>query len=131
MKFEVIEKPNDWTKEIKRQISSSPTLQARYDYWVAFNEYAFNNAQFVKVFNRRKAITDHWMTLSVGSSACHINLLQVRKDNNIIVERYITDDKELYQKVYSHKEDIEADMGIALDWRELPDKKIRKQAEFW
>jgi hypothetical protein len=126
VKFEVIEKPNDWTKEIKRQTSSSPTLQARYDYWIAFNEYAFNNAQFAKAFNRRKASTDHWMTLSVGSSACHINLLQVRKDNNIIVEWYITDDKELYQKVYSHKEDIEADMGMALDWRELPDKKASR-----
>ena len=32
VKFEVVEKPNDWTKEIKRQASSSPTLQARYDY---------------------------------------------------------------------------------------------------
>ena len=83
VKFEVIEKPNDWTKEIKRQMSSSPTLQARYDYWVAFNEYVFNNAMFAKAFNRRKASTDHWMTLSVGSSACHIGLLQVRKDKKL------------------------------------------------
>lgn len=102
MKFEVIEKPNDWTKEIKRQTSSSPTLQAGYDYWVAFNEYAFNNTAFAKVFSRRKASTDHWMSLSVGSSACHMDLSQVRKDNNITVEWYITDDKELYQKFYFH-----------------------------
>ena len=34
----------DWAKEIKRQTSSSPMLQARYDYWISFNEYAFNNA---------------------------------------------------------------------------------------
>ena len=126
VKFEVIEKPNDWAKEIKRQTSSSPTLQARYDYWVAFNEYAFNNVTFAKAFNRRKASTDHWMTLSVGSSGCHISLLQVRKDNNITVEWYITDDKELYQKFYSHKADIESDMGMALDWRELPDKKASR-----
>ena len=93
VKFEVIEKPNDWTKEIKRQTSSSPTLQARYDYWVAFNDYAFKHTAFAKSFNRRKASTDHWMTLSVGSSVCHIRLLQVRKDNNIIVEWNITDRK--------------------------------------
>lgn len=126
VKFEVIEKPNDWAKEIKRQISTSPTLQARYDYWVAFNEYAFNNAAFAKVFSRRKASTDHWMSLSVGSSACHIDLSQVRKDNNITVEWYITDDKELYQKFYSHKADIESDMGMTLDWRELPNKKASR-----
>lgn len=45
---------------------------------------------------------------------------------NISKIAYITDDKELYQKVYSHKEDIEADMGMALDWRELPDKKASR-----
>lgn len=126
VKFEVIEKPNDWAKEIKRQTSSSPTLQARYDYWIAFNDYAFNNVTFAKAFNRRKASTDHWMSLSVGSSACHIDLSQVRKDNNITVEWYITDDKELYQKFYFHKADIESDMGMTLDWRELPDKKASR-----
>lgn len=126
VKFEVIEKPNDRAKEIKRQTSSSPTLQARYDYWVAFNEYAFNNAAFAKVFSRRKASTDHWMSLSVGSSACHIDLSQVRKDKNITVEWYITDDKELYQKFYSHKADIESDMRMTLDWRELPNKKASR-----
>ena len=90
------------------------------------NEYAFNNAAFAKVFSRRKASTDHWMSLSVGSSACHIDLSQVRKDNNITVEWYVTDDKELYRKFYSHKTDIESDMGMPLDWRELPEKKASR-----
>ena len=66
--------------------------------------------------------------MSVGSSVCHIRLLQVRKDNNIIVEWNITDDKDLYQRFYTHKADIESDMGMTLDWRELPDKRL---AEFW
>ncbi len=123
VKFEVVEKPNDWTKDIKRQTSSSPTLQARYDYWTAFNEYAFNNPAFAKTFSKRKPSTDHWMTLSVGSSGYHINILQLRKDRNVAVEWLITDDKELYQKFYSHKDEIEADMAMALDWRELPNKK--------
>ena len=126
VKFEVVEKPNDWTKEIKKQTSSAPSRQARYEYWTAFNDYAFNDTKFSKSFNKRKANTDHWMTFSVGSSACHINILQVRKENNIIVEWYITDDKELYNLFYSHKDTIENDMGIPLDWRELPDKKASR-----
>ena len=51
VKFEVVEKPNDWTKEIKKQSSSSPSLQARFEYWTAFNDYAFQNKDFVKYFN--------------------------------------------------------------------------------
>ena len=126
VKFEVVEKPNDWTKEIKRNTSSSPTLQARYDYWVAFNDYAFQNHAFAKQFNKRKASTDHWMTMSVGSSACHISINQIRKDNQIVVEWYISDDKELFHKFHSHKAEIETDMDMKLDWRELPDKKASR-----
>lgn len=126
VKFEVVEKPNDWTKEIKRNTSNSPTLQARYDYWVAFNEYAFQNNAFSKQFNMRKASTDHWMTFSVGSSACHISLSQIRKYNHALVEWYIPDDKELYHKFYTNKADIEQDMGVQLEWNELPEKKASR-----
>ena len=41
MKFEVIEKPNDWTKEIKKSESINETQQLRYEYWVTFEDYAF------------------------------------------------------------------------------------------
>ena len=126
VKFEVVEKPNDWTKEIKRHTSDSPILQARYDYWVAFNDYAFSKNSFGKAFNKRKASTDQWMTMSVGSSACHIDISQIRKDHLIVVEWYISDDKELFHKFHSHKTEIETEMGMELDWRELPDKKASR-----
>lgn len=126
VKFEVVEKPNDWTKQIKRNTSNSPTLQARYDYWVAFNDYVFQNNTFSKQFNKRKASTDHWMTMSVGSSACHISINQIRKDNLIVVEWYISDNKELFHKFYSHKKEIETEMNMKLDWRELPNKKASR-----
>ena len=64
--------------------------------------------------------------MSVGSSACHISILQVRKDNQLVVEWYISDDKELFHKFHSHKTEIETDMGMELDWRELPDKKASR-----
>ena len=126
VKFEVIEKPNDWTKEIKKQTNSSPSLQARYDYWMAFNDYAFSNKNFAKYFTQRKASTNHYMTFSLNSSACHLGILQVRKDKSIVVELYITDDKELYKLFLSHKNDIEQEVGLSLDWRELPDKKASR-----
>lgn len=126
VKFEVVEKPNDWTKEIKRITSNSPTLQARYDYWCAFNDYAYKNSGFAKMFNKRKASTDHWMSLSVGSSACYIDLAQIRKYNHLIVEWYIPDDKDLYHKFYSNKDTIEAEMDMQLEWNELPEKKASR-----
>lgn len=126
VKFEVVEKPNDWTKEIKRITNNSPTQQARYDYWVAFNDYAFRNAAFSKQFNKRKASTDHWMTFSIGSSACQICISQIRKNNRAIVEWYISDDKSLYRKFYSNKAAIESEIGVSLEWNELPEKKASR-----
>ena len=126
VKFEVVEKPNGWAKEIKHSTSNSPTHQARYDYWVAFSDYAFQKATFAKNFKRRKVSTDHWMSFSVGSSACHIDVSQIRKYNHVVVEWYISDDKELYQKFYSYKDAIESDMGVALEWYELPEKKASR-----
>lgn len=126
VKFEVVEKPNDWTKEIKRNTSNSPILQARYDYWSAFNEYAFKNSNFAKNFNKRKANTDHWMTFGVGASGCNVILSQIRKYNHVIVEWYISDDKGLYHKFLSNKTAIENDMGVELEWNELPNKKASR-----
>ncbi len=59
VKFEVVEKPNDWTKEIKRITNNYPILQARYEYWSSFNDYAFQDKAFSREFNKRKPSTDH------------------------------------------------------------------------
>jgi hypothetical protein len=108
VKFEVIEKPNNWAKEIKKQTSSDPAKQFRLEYWTAFNEYAFTKQTFSKNFKRRKPGTDHWMTLSLGSSAYHLDILVLKKRNAVSVEFYIRDDKSIYQKLTQHKDEIEA-----------------------
>ena len=81
---------------------------------------------FDKNFNRRKPSTDHWMTLSLGSSAYHIDILTLKNRNAVSVELYISDDKSIYHQLLKHKGEIEAELGFALDWRELPDKKASR-----
>ncbi len=126
VKFEVVEKPNDWVKEIKAQTKFSETKQARYDYWVAFSEYAFEKAAFAKAFNKRKPSTDHWMSFSVGVSKCEINVCQIRKYNHVLVEWYIHEDKDMYRMFESHKIEIEQELGMDLSWNELPEKKASR-----
>lgn len=124
--FRVIEKPNDWAKEIKKTAAVNPTQQQRLEYWQAFNEYAFKNTDFSKMFRKRKPTMDHWMDFSIGSSACHIEVTQVQRRNAIGVELYISDDKELFKSLLTHREEIEAAMDITLDWRELPERKASR-----
>ena len=124
--FTVVEKPNDWTKEIKKTTAANPTQQLRLEYWQEFNDYAFQNVEFSKAFNKKKPSTDHWYSLSIGSSACVISILRIQKRNELGVEFYINDDKELFGLFFAHKAEIESDMEMALDWRKLPDKKASR-----
>lgn len=43
-----------------------------------------------------------------------------------MVEWHISDGKELFHKFHSYNAEIETDMGMKLDWRELPDKKASR-----
>lgn len=128
VKFEVIQRPNEWTKEIKN-MDLTQTEQLRYEYWTAYNDYAFNNTkniEYAKNFGKRKPSTHHWMRLSIGHSNCRISILQIHKRNSINIEFYIKHDKELFNRLFDKKDDIEKDTGIKFYWKELPDKKASR-----
>lgn len=125
-KFEVIEKPNDWAKEIKKNDSLSPTEQLRKDFWTAFNEHAFKNPEFAKQFRRRQASADHWLNYFIGSSSCHIDAQLLKQYNEVRVEFYVPDDKEFFNNIYKHKDEIEHGTGLKFEWLPLPDKKASR-----
>lgn len=124
--FTVVERPNDWTKEIRKTASANSTQQQRLEYWQAFNDYAFSDANFSRIFNKRKPTTDHWMDFSIGSSACHIAVSQIQKRKAADVELYINDDKELFKSLFAHKDEIEKNMEMELEWKELPERKASR-----
>lgn len=124
--FTVVERPNDWTKEIRKTALANSTQQQRLEYWQAFNDYAFSDANFSRIFNKRKPTTDHWMDFSIGSSACHIAVSQIQKRKAVDVELYINDDKELFKSLFAHKDEIEKNMEMELEWKELPERKASR-----
>ena len=124
--FTVVERPTDWTKEIRKTASANSTQQQRLEDWQAFNDYAFSDANFSRIFNKRKPTTDHWMDFSIGSSACHIAVSQIQKRKAVDVELYINDDKELFKSLFAHKDEIEKNMEMELEWKELPERKASR-----
>lgn len=79
-----------------------------------------------KPFNIRKACTDHWYDIAVGSSEAHIAVNLVNKDGVIVVELYISDNKELFDAFFSHRADIETALGTELVWDRLDHKKASR-----
>ncbi|MBR1921163.1 MAG: DUF4268 domain-containing protein [Kiritimatiellae bacterium] len=126
VKFEVVERPNDWAKDVKKADATSAVQQCRYDYWVAFQDYAFQSAEFAREFNRRKPTYDHWLDFSIGSSICHMAVTQQHKRQALAVECYISNDKELFRSLFGHRAEIEAESGLKFDWRELPLRKASR-----
>ena len=107
-------------KTIARSSELSDAEAKRLEFWTLFNEVL---EQRGKPFNKRKATTDHWYDIAVGSSQCHISIDLVNKEHFIRVGFWITDNKDMYDEFFSHKEEIEQSFGGALDWNRLNEKK--------
>lgn len=123
VKFEVVEQPNGWSKEMKKNNTSNETEQKRYDFWVDFQDYAFQNKSFASNFRRRKPSFDHWKNFSIGCPGAHLAVSRIQKRNELDVELYIEDDKDLFDSLLQHKKQIEAETGLNFEWKGLPTKK--------
>ena len=126
-KFEVVEKPNDFVKRSNKSQAHGDELNKsqseRLIFWEQFNQIVVNRG---KPFNVRKATTDHWYDIAVGSSEAHIAIDLVNKDGIVVVEFYINDNKELFDNLYTHKERIESELDISLIWDRLDNKKASR-----
>lgn len=128
--FQVIEQPNDFIKNNKSTNSNdtmNKSQSQRLEFWNQFNNVLVERG---KPFNIRKATTDHWYNVAIGTSDAHIDITLVNKDSVIGVELYITDNKELFDKLYQKKDEIEDDLGFKLDWRRLNNSKASRIVTF-
>lgn len=121
--FKIIEQPNDFAKTVKayshnENLNESQTR--RLEFWNMFNEVLEGRG---KPFNKRKATTDHWYSVAIGSSSCHISIDLVNREHRIRVGLWIPDSKELYDSLYEHKVEIESKTELDLIWDRLDDKK--------
>lgn len=121
--FKIIEQPNDFVKQVKN-IAKSQTLseaqRKRLEFWNQFNDILDSRG---KPFNKRKATTDHWYSVAIGSSQCHISIDLVNREHKIRVSLWIPDNKELFDMLYTHREEIQRTAGIPLAWDRLEAKK--------
>lgn len=125
-KFEIVGKPNDFIKSTRNSGGTdelSQTRSNRLEFWTEFNDVI---AQRGKPFNIRKATTDHWYDVAIGTSACHLSITLVNKESFVGVELYINDNKSLFDALAVQKESIEEDLSFPLEWQRLDHKKASR-----
>ena len=124
--FEVVEKPNGFIKNAKTQSGSGDYNKSqgeRIEFWTRFNEVLVERG---KPFNIRKPTTDHWYDIAIGTSEAHVSLTLVNKDGCVGVELYINDNKDLFDKLYAQKDEIEQKLGLDPEWQRLDGKKAAR-----
>lgn len=113
--FEVISQPNDWTKIIRSNQSNTELTGMKLvdlNFWQGFGEYLSENRT---TFSIRKAQPQHWYSLAIGSSDCHIDLT-VNKSGEIACSLWIENNKNLYNRFFEHKDEIEMELGYSVKW---------------
>lgn len=137
-KFNIISKPNNWSKALKKFTATSTQGKAtdlkmlQLDFWTALNEYLNSCETSV---NTRTPKPQQWYDLSLGyGQKAYLSLVVHKPDKYCGVGVYIPNSKELYSCLESSKQEIENEIGLQFEWMELPDKQasriITKQFNF-
>ena len=92
----------------------------RLEFWTQFNEVVDSQG---KPFNKRKATTDHWYNVAIGSSDASISIDLVNKEHKIRVSLWINDNKDIFDALFQRKDEIETALGFGLEWNRLDNKK--------
>ena len=121
--FKIIEQPNDFVKTVKsiaKNTELNESQKSRLEFWTQFNEIIVANG---KPFNTRKASTDHWYNVAIGSSEANISIDLVNKEHKIRIGLWINDNKDIFDSLFQQKSSIENTLGIELEWHRLDGKK--------
>lgn len=124
--FKIIEKPNDFVKNSKSNLKDSDLNKSQAErlyFWTEMNKVVIEKG---RPFNIRKATTDHWYDVALGTSEAHISITLVSKNNYIAIEVYINNNKDLYDSLYQMKDEIEEKLGLSLEWLRLDNKKASR-----
>jgi len=125
-KFNIISKPNEWSKTVKATAAKTgltETKKLQLEFWTRFREFMEESGSFIRC---GKPAPQHWSTFAIGRASFYLVARVNTRDNEIGVYLCIcgSDKQAYYSLLYeNYKEQIESQIKLELDWRELPDAK--------
>ncbi len=134
-KFNIVSKPNDWTKTVQAsakrsgELSEHRELQLRF--WTAFRSFMEQKSSI----KCQKAWPQHWMNHSIGRSGIHLASIVSSWDSEkgikspeIRVELILDGDKskEHFDRLEREKAQIESEIGEPLIWHNPSDKRMSR-----
>jgi hypothetical protein len=125
-KFNIISKPNDWASAVRESAllqadSLTEIKRIQLEYWIAFKQRVDSSS---KTLRTQKPAPHNWMNFAIGRSGFNMNAVVNTVHNRIAVNLVISgsEAKTFFKLLRDQKEDIEGELGLSLQWRELPEK---------
>jgi len=117
-KFDVIVRPNEWAKAIKKGTGGSElsnTQIKQLDFWTRFRTFVAKTDPKMRLQTPRP---QHWYDMSIGTSEAHISLTVNSRDNCVTAELYIPDNKSLFLGLRTREAEIAERLGMRPEWIE-------------
>ena len=100
--FNIVSKPNDWTKQVKRSTTSQATTETKIlqeKYWRGLKDFMESERSFVKMQN---PLPQHWTNIAIGRSNFNLSASVNSRDNTVNIWLNISGEqaKENYDKLY-------------------------------
>lgn len=125
-KLNIISKPNEWSKTIKKTATQSltETKKLQLEYWTEFHNALVERKGIVKPHRPRP---QQWMNFALGSSKVHLNAtINTQKGwirASIICKGSSETAKVYFSLLKKDKESIQSEFASPLNWEELPNRK--------
>jgi hypothetical protein len=122
--FNVVVKPNDWAKtgqqNAKAAATTTPTKQRQLKFWTGWQTWLQAKGSTLRT---QKPLPQHWTNIALGRSGIHLAATVNSRENRVGMEVYIDHDnsKGMFKQLKAHQAEIDAALGVRLEWMELPD----------
>jgi hypothetical protein len=137
-KFNVVAKPNDWSKTVRDAAASrtavTETGELQVAYWAALGDF-LDGAD--TRFAARTPKPRHSMDFALGRTGAHLVAYVSMHDHlRVAVALYLKgeDSEALFDHFHDRRAEVEAALGFSVEWEEKPDRKhsqviVRRSAD--
>ncbi len=127
-KFNVISKPNDWTREVSVAAKGieigelTETKRLQLEFWTEFHDFMIQKDGAVRP---AKPSPRHWMSFSVGRAGFSLSACLYRTESIISCDLYIKGPKakQSFRQLEAQRAEIEKEIGEPLCWELNPSKQ--------
>ncbi len=125
--FNIVSKPNDWTKQVKRSATSQPATDTKLlqqEYWQGLKDFLESAKSFVKMQN---PLPQHWANIAIGRSYFHLSATVNSRDNSLNIWLNLTGEraKDNYDKLRETSYEISLkEVSKDLVWDRMEGRKM-------